>query len=73
MDPPKRGGSYLVCMYIVCVYASCGGDQIFVKLGGEVFGWELKFHEIPVGRELTPNATVTYFRVVNLCLGEKIE
>ena len=25
-----------------------GGGQIFVKLGGEVFGWELKFHEIPV-------------------------
>ena len=26
-----------------------GGNQIFVRLGGEVFGWELKFHEIPVG------------------------
>jgi hypothetical protein len=26
-----------------------GGNQIFGKLGGEVFGWELKFHEILVG------------------------
>ena len=35
-----------------------GGNQIFVRLGGEVFGWELKFHEISVGGEPTPNATV---------------
>ena len=26
-----------------------GGDQFFVMLGGDIFGWELKFHEISVG------------------------
>ena len=42
----------------MCLCLLWGGNQIFVRLGGEVFGWELKFHEIPVGGEPTPNATM---------------
>ena len=45
-------GRVLFSLYVssLCVYATCGGgNQIFVRLGGEVFGWELKFHEIFLG------------------------
>ena len=38
---------------LILIFPLWKGSQIFVKVGGVIFGWELKFCEIYVGREWT--------------------